>query len=72
MVDLAKTTRQRQMLDVDQLRSSGQKSDNVTFTDLVWVDNDLFADEWFDFSEKQEESDFWSDVLEEDLLLLKS
>jgi len=71
-VDLAKTTRQRQMLDVDQLRSSGQKSDNVTFTDLVWVDNDLFADEWFDFSEKQEESDFWSDVLEEDLLLLKS
>ena len=65
--DLAETMRLRQMLDLDQLRSSGQKSDSVTFTDLVWADDELFADEWLDFSET-ETSDFWSDAFEDELL----
>ena len=70
LADLTETMRQRQMLDLDQLRSSGQKADSVTFSDLVWADDDIFADEWINFSEP-EESDFWSEAFEDDLLLLK-
>jgi hypothetical protein len=43
---------------------------SVTFTDLVWEDDDLFGDAWFNFSEP-EENDFWSEAFDEDLLLLK-
>ena len=60
--------RQRQMLDLDQ---SGQKPDLVSFTDLIWSDDELFDDEWMNFSESAEEGDFWSDVFDEDLLALK-
>jgi hypothetical protein len=62
------TMRLRQMLDLDQ---SGQKFDNITLTDLIWTDEELFGDEWFDFSARNEENDFWSEVLEENLLTLK-
>ncbi|MCL2303772.1 MAG: hypothetical protein FWC43_00350 [Planctomycetaceae bacterium] len=71
LADLAETMRQRQMLDLDQLRSSGQKADNIAFSDLVWADDDIFGDEWINFSEP-EESDFWNEVFENDLLLLKT
>ena len=71
LADLAETMRQRQMLDLDQLRSSGQKADNVTFTDLVWSDDDLFDAEWIGVSEQPEEGDFWDEIFEDDLVLLK-
>jgi len=71
LADLAETMRQRQMLDLDQLRSSGQKADNVTFTDLVWSDDDLFDAEWIGVSEQPEEGDFWDGIFEDDLVLLK-
>ena len=63
---LAETMRQRQMLDLDQ---SGQKPDLVSFTDLIWSDDELFGDEWMDFSESAEEGDFWSEVFDEDLFV---
>ena len=66
LADLTETMRQRQMLDLDQPR---EKTDSVTFTDLVWSDDDLFGDKWIGFSE-QEESDFWSDAFDEELLTL--
>jgi len=66
--DLMEIMRQRQMLDLDQ---SGQKADSIAFTELIWSDDDLFGDEWHDFSEP-EKADFWSETLENDLLLLKS
>jgi hypothetical protein len=72
LAGLAETMRQRQMLDLDQSGSFGQKSDSVSFADLVWADDDLFGDEWLDFSEQKDESDFWDDVFESDLSLLKS
>ena len=67
---LTETIRQRQMLDLDQLRNASQKSDGITFTELIWADDELFEDEWLDFS-KPEESDFWSGAFEENLLTLK-
>ncbi len=67
LADLTETMRQRQMLDLDQ---SGQKSESVSFTDLIWSDDELFENKWFDFAEP-EETDFWCEVLEDDLLVLK-
>ena len=61
------TMRLRQMLDLDQ-RNFGQQSNRVT--DAIFADDELFEDEWFDFSE--ERSDFWNDVFENELLSLKS
>ncbi|GEM_PF-2062244 len=60
---LAETMRQRQMLDLDQ---SGQKFDRIAVTELVWSDDEMFDEEWFDFSVKR--SDFWNDVFENNLL----
>ena len=65
LADLTEIMRRRQMLDLDQ---SGQKSESVTFPELVW-DGELFGDEWLDFTEP-ETSDFWSGVFEEELLVL--
>jgi len=62
--ELAETMRQRQMLDLDG-RSSGQ-IDSVSFTDMIWSDGDLFDDEWVDFSEQSEETDFWGELFEYD------
>ena len=58
-----------QMLDLDG-RNSGQ-TDHASFTDMIWSDDDLFGDEWMDFSEQTEEDDFWNDVFEEELLVLR-
>ena len=58
--------RKRQMLDLDQ---SGQKPDLVSFTDLIWADDELFDHEWLGLSEQQDETDFWSEVFDEDLFL---
>jgi hypothetical protein len=69
LADLTETMRQRQMLDLDQLRSSEQAP--VSLTDLIWADDELFNDEWFDFAGQERESDFWDEVFEGDLLLLK-
>ena len=69
LADLTETMRQRQMLDLDQQRSSGQKSDGVTFPDLVWADDALFGDEWIPFTDP-ETDDFWNEMFEEVLLTL--
>jgi len=71
LTDLTEIMRQRQMLDLDQLQGSGQKTDSITFTDLVWSDDDIFADEWIDFSEPEVES-VWNDVFADDLLTLQA
>jgi len=68
LADLTETMRQRQMLDLDQ---SGQKSESVPFTELIWSDDDLFDAEWTGFAEQPEESDFWDGIFENDLVLLK-
>jgi len=68
LTTLTETMRQRPMLDLDG-RNPGQ-TDNTTFTDLIWSDGDLFGDEWMDFSEQSVETDFWSEVFEEDNLLV--
>ena len=64
--DHTEIMRQRQMLDLDRSRFSGQKFDDATFIDWVWSEEKLFGDEWIDFSE-QKTSDFWSEVFEDDL-----
>jgi len=69
--DLMEIMRQRQMLDLDQLRGAGKKSDSVAFADLIWADDELFGDEWLDFSD-QDETGFWNEAFENDLLLLKT
>ena len=66
--EITETMRQRQMLDLDG-RSSGQ-SDNATFADLIWSDDDLFDNEWMDFSEQSPEADLWSEVFDEGDLLV--
>ena len=53
LAELAATMRQRQMLDLDQ---SGQKSDRVAVTDIIWSDGELFDDEWFDFTQPEEDT----------------
>ncbi|MCL2304520.1 MAG: PKD domain-containing protein [Planctomycetaceae bacterium] len=66
--DLMEIMRQRQMLDLDL---SGQKSEGVSFTELIWEDDELFDAEWIGFAEQQEDSDFWDGIFENDLVLLK-
>ena len=56
------------MLDLDQLRSSEQKS--VAIADLIWANDELFNNEWLDFAVQEQETDFWSGMLD-DLPLLK-
>ena len=53
LAELAATMRQRQMLDLDQ---SGQKPDRVAVTDIIWSDGELFDDEWFDFTQPEEDT----------------
>jgi len=65
LAELAETMRQRQMLDLDG-RNSGQ-TDNATFTDLIWSDDELFGDEWIDFTEQTAKDDFWNEIFDEDL-----
>ncbi|MCL2304676.1 MAG: alkaline phosphatase [Planctomycetaceae bacterium] len=60
----SETMRLRQMLDLDQSGNFGLKSGRVA--DMVFAEDELFDDEWFDFSE--ERSDFWSEVFEDELL----
>ena len=43
----------------------------IPFSDLIWADDELFENEWFDSTEP-EETDFWSEAFENDLLLLKT
>ncbi|MCL2305342.1 MAG: hypothetical protein FWC43_08375, partial [Planctomycetaceae bacterium] len=62
--ETAKATCLRQMLDLDQSQNFGQKSNEVA--DVIFADDELFADEWFDFAGKR--SDFWDNVFEDDLL----
>lgn len=66
--ELTEIMRQRQMYDLDG-RNSGQ-TENLTFADQIWSDDELYGDEWVDFSEKLEEPDIWSDVFDDDLLAL--
>ena len=67
LADLTEIMRQRQMLDLDQLRVADQKPDSVTFTDLVWADEELFESDWIGLSDQPEKSDFWNEVFEHDL-----
>ena len=69
--DLMETMRQRQMLDLDQSANSGQKSESIAFSELVWSDDDLLDTDWIGPLEKAGKTDFWSEVLEDDLILLK-
>ena len=69
LAEIVETMRQRQMLDLDG-RNSGQ-ADNTSFTDIIWEDEELFGDEWMDFSVQEEKGDFWNEIFEDDLLLLK-
>ena len=61
--------RQRQMLDLDQSGSTGQKS--VSFEDLLWGDDEMFETNWIGLSEQPEGADFWDEIFEDGLVILK-
>ena len=66
LTGLAETMRQRQMLDLDQSGGLGQKS--VSFEELLWGDDEMFETNWTGLSEQPEETDFWDEVFQNDLL----
>ena len=42
---------------------------SATFADLIWSDENLFGDDWMDFSEQSTEADLWSEIFEDNMLM---